>query len=414
MRIRKLSRLEPVELAFSPIEVARRLAHLEGFVFLDSSLPSHASLSIVGALPERRVEGQLPDVSELERTVASLSGAAPPDVGMPDGAAIGWFEYDGRYSFGIYHDLLIFSHRHEQWFARGNLLDALDEGAMFHSEPILFRAEQSREQFLEAVRQAQQYIAAGDIYQVCLAHRFVSEATGCHPWSFYEALRDYSPAPNGAYLDVGGGRTICSASPETFLRFSGREVETRPIKGTRPRRDSQDADERSAYELLTSQKEIAELVMITDLERNDLGRVCEYGSVRVTDLLRLERFEQVFHLVSTVKGTLREGVSQVNALVECFPGGSISGAPKVRAMQIIRELEPVSRGVYTGAIGYFGFNGESQFNIAIRTAEFASGSGSFHAGAGIVADSIPEREWEETLQKASGLILASERIGRNE
>jgi len=154
--------------------------------------------------------------------------------------------------------------------------------------------------------------------------------------------------------------------------------------------------------------------MITDLERNDLGRVCEYGSVRVTDLLRLERFEQVFHLVSTVKGTLRDDLSQVRALAESFPGGSISGAPKVRAMEIIRELEPVPRGAYTGAIGYFGFNGESQFNIAIRTAAFDSRRATFHAGAGIVADSVPEKEWEETLQKAAGLILASQRIGRND
>ena len=158
---------------------------------------------------------------------------------------------------------------------------------------------------------------------------------------------------------------------------------------------------------MTSPKEIAELVMITDLERNDLGRVCEYGSVRVTDLLRLETYEQVFHLVSTVRGQLREGVSHVQALRECFPGGSISGAPKKRALEIIRELEPYPRGIYTGAIGYFGYNGESQFSIAIRTAVFEQERASFHVGAGIVAGSIPENEWQETLDKAKGLLLAA-------
>jgi anthranilate/para-aminobenzoate synthase component I len=147
--------------------------------------------------------------------------------------------------------------------------------------------------------------------------------------------------------------------------------------------------------------------MITDLERNDLGQVCEYGSVNVPDLLRLERFEQVFHLVSTVEGHLRPGVSHVAALRACFPGGSISGAPKKRALEIIAELEPCRRGLYTGAIGYFGYNGESQFSIAIRTAVFKAGQASFHVGAGIVADSVPEREWQETLDKASGLLLAA-------
>ena len=147
--------------------------------------------------------------------------------------------------------------------------------------------------------------------------------------------------------------------------------------------------------------------MITDLERNDLGRVCEYGSVHVADLLRLETFKQVFHLVSTVRGELREDVSHVQALRACFPGGSISGAPKKRALEIIRELEPFPRGIYTGAIGYFGYNGESQFSIAIRTAAFEKASASFHVGAGIVADSVPENEWQETLDKAAGLLLAA-------
>jgi anthranilate/para-aminobenzoate synthase component I len=256
------------------------------------------------------------------------------------------------------------------------------------------------------VGSAREYIAAGDIYQVCLSHPFEAAAENASAWEYFERLRLLSPAPYSAFLNFGGVQ-IASSSPECFLRLSGRQISTRPIKGTRPRKPDMQSDRLSAYDLITSPKEIAELVMITDLERNDLGRVCEYGSVHVADLLRLETFEQVFHLVSTIQGELREGVSHVQALRECFPGGSISGAPKKRALEIIRELEPHPRGIYTGAIGYFGYNGESQFSIAIRTAVFERGVASFHVGAGIVADSIPEKEWQETLDKAAGLLLAA-------
>ena len=165
-------------------------------------------------------------------------------------------------------------------------------------------------------------------------------------------------------------------------------------------------DEKSAYDLITSAKEVAELVMITDLERNDLGQVCEYGSVVATELLKLERYAQVFHLVSTIEGTLRKEVDHLDAFRACFPGGSITGAPKKRAREIISELEPCPRGLYTGAIGCFGFNGESRFNIAIRTLIAEAGELHFQVGAGIVADSVPEKEWEETLHKAAGILQA--------
>jgi anthranilate/para-aminobenzoate synthase component I len=192
--------------------------------------------------------------------------------------------------------------------------------------------------------------------------------------------------------------------------MSGRHIRTRPIKGTRPRRADSGADQKSAFDLVTSPKEIAELVMITDLERNDLGKICEYGTVNVSELVKLERYEQVFHLVSTVVGELRAEIDHVAALRSCFPGGSITGAPKMRAREIIGELEPVPRGLYTGAIGYFGFNRESQFNIAIRTVVIEEKIARFHTGAGIVADSIPEREYQETLDKAAGILLAASRF----
>jgi anthranilate/para-aminobenzoate synthase component I len=183
-------------------------------------------------------------------------------------------------------------------------------------------------------------------------------------------------------------------------------METRPIKGTRPRFANVDDDRRSAYELQTSSKEIAELVMITDLLRNDLGQVCEFGSVRVDEMLQLETYEQVFHLVSTVRGEMRRDLDDIDVLAACFPGGSITGAPKKRACEIIAALEPVPRGLYCGAIGYLGYNGESQFNIAIRTLVREKGMLHYHVGAGIVADSQAAMEYEETLHKARGIQWA--------
>jgi aminodeoxychorismate synthase component I len=311
--------------------------------------------------------------------------------------------FDGSFCFGFYDEPLV----QQAMPSIGSTL----AGPI----PIKFHPEMERADYLSMVERAQEYIAAGDIYQVCLAHRFRAEFSG-DPWPLYLALRRASPAPHAAYLSLGG-ETILSSSPECFLKMSGRHILTRPIKGTRPRMESPAEDERQALELTTSPKEIAELVMITDLERNDLGHVCEFGSVTASQLLHLERYAQVFHLVSTVEGTLREEISQVEALATCFPGGSISGAPKKRALEIIRELESAPRGLFTGAIGYFGYNGESQFNIAIRTVaihrdESGRGLAEFHVGAGITADSHPEREWEETLHKAAGILQAA-RGGRD-
>ncbi|HTV76511.1 MAG TPA: aminodeoxychorismate synthase component I, partial [Candidatus Baltobacteraceae bacterium] len=255
----------------------------------------------------------------------------------------------------------------------------------------------SRAEFISAVQRAQKYIRAGDIYQVNLSQRLSApcEITGRE---FFQKLSAVSPAPFSAFLDCGDFK-IASSSPEQFLRMSGSQIVTRPIKGTRPRDADPTRDAQLAYELQTSAKELAELVMITDLLRNDLGKVCEFGSVQVPELAKLEKFAQVQHLVSTVEGRLRNHVTHFSAFASCFPGGSITGAPKFRAMEIIDELEPVSRGPYCGAIGYLGFNRESQLNIAIRTAICARGKIHFNVGAGIVADSNPEAEYEETLAK---------------
>jgi para-aminobenzoate synthetase component 1 len=268
----------------------------------------------------------------------------------------------------------------------------------------------SRAEFIAAVLRAQEYIRAGHIYQVNLSHR-LSAPCDVSAWELFQKLSAVSPAPFAAYLDChtgspGGRFGIVSSSPEQFLRMSGGHIVTRPIKGTRPRDADATRDAQLAYELQTSPKELAELVMITDLLRNDLGRVCEYGSVQVPDLARLEKFAQVQHLVSTVEGRLRSGVTHFAAFASCFPGGSITGAPKFRAMEIIDELEPASRGPYCGAIGYLGFNRESHLSIAIRTAISRPGAAHFNVGAGIVADSNPESEYEETLAKARGFFAA--------
>jgi para-aminobenzoate synthetase component 1 len=262
----------------------------------------------------------------------------------------------------------------------------------------------SNSDFIAAVERAQSYIRSGDIYQVNLSHRLTAQCdfTG---WELFEKLSAVSPAPFSAFLDCGDFQ-IASSSPEQFLRMSGAHIQTRPIKGTRPRDADPTRDAQLAYELQTSAKELAELVMITDLLRNDLGKVCEYGSVQTPDLARLEKFAQVQHLVSTVEGRLRKGVTHFAALASSFPGGSITGAPKFRAMEIIDELEPVSRGPYCGCIGYLGFNRESQLNIAIRTAVCAAGKIHFNVGAGIVADSDPAAEHAETLAKARGFLAA--------
>ncbi len=385
----------------SPVAAARALREDSGTVFLDSGMTGKG-ISILASQPDLVLAGK-----DWERLDSELTRRQreQTDSGHPEGAAIGYVAFDGSYRFAFYKSLHVFSHEAGTWSNRPDHFLTAAPGELPYS-PLRFAPQIGKEIFLEMVARAREYIAAGDIYQVCLSHPFVSREDQAQAWTFFERLRRLSPAPFSAYLNFGDLQ-IVSSSPECFLRMSGRRISTNPIKGTRPRKAETQSDQLSANELITSAKEIAELVMITDLERNDLGRVCKYGSVQVPDLLRLETFEQVFHLVSTVQGELRKDVSHVQALRECFPGGSISGAPKMRALEIIGELEPFSRGVYTGAIGYFGYNGESQFSIAIRTAVFEKASASFHVGAGIVADSVPESEWQETLDKAAGLLLAA-------
>ncbi len=258
--------------------------------------------------------------------------------------------------------------------------------------------------YCQAIRTAKNYIAAGEIYQVNLSQRF--SCTGLNnPLPIYMRLRRISPAPFAGFFH-GGGYHLLSSSPERFLRLSGSLVETRPIKGTRPRGTSAAEDQRLLHELQTSAKDRAELIMIVDLERNDLGRVCRYGSIIPVDLIRLETHPVVHHLVATIKGELAEGYNHIDCLRACFPGGSITGAPKIRAMEIIEELEPCRRKLYTGSFGYLGFNNETDLNILIRTIVHVNGRYYFNVGGGIVADSDPEMEYDETLHKGKGMMQA--------
>jgi len=269
---------------------------------------------------------------------------------------------------------------------------------------ITLKSNFTPEGYIKAVSRVREYIAAGDVFQVNLSQRFEADLK-IPPYELYKRLRTVNPAPFASYLNFPAA-VIVSASPERFLNVQSDLVETRPVKGTRPRGRDSVEDERLAHELTHSIKDRAENVMIVDLERNDLGRVCHYGTVKVTELAILETFPTVFHLTSTIVGRLRRGKNNIDLLKAIFPGGSITGAPKVRAMEIIDEMEPTKRSVYTGSIGYLSFNGDLDINIVIRTFVIKKGRAYFQVGGGIIYDSDPKAEYMETLDKAKALIQA--------
>src|SRR5437762_355435 len=262
----------------------------------------------------------------------------------------------------------------------------------------------SKDEFENMVRTAKEYIAAGDIYQVVLSQRFETEI-GADPFTVYRALRHVNPSPYMYFIRMGA-LSVIGSSPEMLVRVEGSRVETHPIAGTRPRGRNEEEDLRLADELKRNEKERAEHVMLVDLGRNDLGRVCEFGSVRVPQYMGLERYSHVMHLVSTVEGRLADTHDHLDAMVSCFPAGTVSGAPKIRAMQILSELEPTRRDLYAGAVGYIDFAGNLDFCIAIRTITIRAGKARIQAGAGIVADSNPAAEYEETRDKARALLTA--------
>ncbi|MDA7632930.1 aminodeoxychorismate synthase component I [bacterium] len=460
--------IKEIETDHSPITLAALLRDEIGLVVLESALfqTQEVRFSFVTAAPFAQLEAHGTCCRLTVGTKESLQYGSPwnligqlirkyelleeSDQPFPLGGLFGYFGYEMNRSLsaklaskaaripelpdlsvGFYDSLCVFDHQLQKCFvvSTGMLVDGSRSEttakaklawwteklsapqAEISSLPRSQRwdtkgleSNLSQAEFVSRVAKAKEYISAGDIYQINLSHRLeLPFESDC--FDFYVRLMEVSPAPHAAFLNFKSVQ-IASASPESFLRLSGRHVQTRPIKGTRPRSADPQRDAQLTFELQSSQKELAELVMITDLLRNDIGQICEFGSVTVPELVRLERFPQVQHLVSTIEGILRSEVSHIDALSACFPGGSITGTPKLRAMQIIDELEPIARGPYTGAIGFIGFNQESHMSIAIRTAFKTGGKLYFNVGAGIVADSDPEAEYAETLAKGRGFIEA--------
>ena len=428
------------------------VADLPWAVFLDSGLhhltqsrydviaaEPHTTLVTRGKLTEIRgdaVELSREDPLTLLRQHLDIDPGSACDLPF-SGGAIGYLSYDlarrfGRLpalaadddrmpemAVGIYDWAVVVDHLERRSWLVGQGRDPETDwkwdrlAARFSSIPterarVPFRitaplaSNLSYEAYAAAFRRVHDYIHAGDCYQINLAQRFAAPAVG-DPWLAYQALRIINPAPYSAFLNTPYG-TVMSSSPERFLKLARGHVETRPIKGTRPRAGHPRPDAELAEALRSSAKDRAENVMIVDLLRNDLSKNCELGSVKVPKLFEVESFATVHHLVSTVTGRLRQGRDALDLLRGCFPGGSITGAPKLRAMQIIEELEPHRRGVYCGAIGYLGYDGNMDVNIAIRTLVYSGGAIRFWAGGGIVADSRLEDEYQETFDKAAAML----------
>jgi para-aminobenzoate synthetase component 1 len=442
------------ELPYQPdsARLFETIADLPWAVFLDSGhhYPGQSRYDILSAEPYLRlvtrgplteiyadtVELSREDPLALVRRVLAMDPASGSTIPFC-GGAIGYFGYDlarrierlpalaedteriPEMAIGIYDWAVVVDHRERRSWLVGQGRDPETDlkwnGLLERFRTI--RVEKPRapfrilspvtsnvthEQYARAFRRIRGYIHDGDCYQVNLAQRFAANATG-DPWLAYQALRVINPAPFSAYLTTPYAQILC-ASPERFLKVEGRRVETKPIKGTRPRAGHPRADAELSEALRLSEKDRAENVMIVDLLRNDLSRNCAPGTVRVPRLFEVESYPTVHHLVSTVTGELREGRDALDLLRGCFPGGSITGAPKLRAMQIIEELEPQRRGIYCGAIGYVGFDGNMDLNIAIRTLVYSGGVIRCWAGGGIVADSQLEDEYQETFDKAAAML----------
>ncbi|MFD3448329.1 aminodeoxychorismate synthase, component I [Microbacteriaceae bacterium 4G12] len=378
----------------------------------------------------------------MEARKTSHQAACPPF----QGGAIGYFSYDCiRYieripslaeddlqipelAFLVFDDVAVYDHQENVlWLMTHYEEDEDEEAAGAHLEELrklwtkqvpsvsiplqhVSSTESSvsftEEAFVEAVERVQEYIAAGDVFQINLSVR-QAEPLRSHPIEIYTKLREINPSPYMSYLELADFQ-IVSGSPELLIKKQGNEVSTRPIAGTRSRGRDEAEDERLATELIENEKERAEHVMLVDLERNDLGRVCIYGTVEVNEFMVIEKYSHVMHIVSNVRGEIAEEVDAFSVVKAVFPGGTITGAPKIRTMEIIEELEPVRRGIYTGSIGWLGYSGDMELNIVIRTLLAKDGQAYVQAGAGIVIDSNPKNEYKESLKKAIALWRAKE------
>ncbi|MBI4411762.1 MAG: aminodeoxychorismate synthase component I [Deltaproteobacteria bacterium] len=432
---------KPAVLEFPVIPGIDKIVEVVGNIpdsfFLDSADQTHSArrFSYAGLTPPDVLSGNSNPWATLDSAYREI--ARPVDSSVPFcGGLAGFIGYEGNYRFGLYDSVLVFDHRENRsllasWKLSTTELKTEADRWMNLLESTPIRDEQTEaagkihfpwtyERYQEKIQNIKDYLIAGDVYQINLTGRFEVETTRSSS-SIYKRLRKISPAPYSTFLNCGDFQ-ILSASPECFMEINGNQITTRPIKGTRRRSAYPMEDARLRQELLSSEKDGAELLMIVDLERNDLGKICEYGSVRVGAIhpikrgrslcdelpLRfdIETFAQVHHLVTAVSGRLKPEITPVAALQTLFPGGSVTGAPKIRAMEIISELEETPRSVYTGALGYIGAGGNTLLNIPIRTLTKRGDKVAFHAGGGIVIDSDPLAEYEEMMVKAEGMMKA--------
>ena len=350
----------------------------------------------LGYQPDRILTGGPGETGELE---AELNRHSKKNVSWdqphPAGAAIGGFDFEGNWHFSFYSKLEA-RPLGDLWPEGEGIFSVLDEDWDCRTGP---------EEYAEMVRQAHEEIRKGEIYQVNLARFMRYESEGLDAWEFFRWLWRTGQAPRSFFYRMGE-KVLAGASMELFLGIEGDRVITQPIKGTRARGLNREGDERAAFELGTDPKEVAELVMITDLLRNDLGAICQFGSVEVRDLVRSRSFSHVHHLFSTIEGKLRSGLGMVGAVKECLPGGSVTGAPKKRAVEILQSLEVEPRGFYTGAVGYFGYDGTARFAMGIRMAEITGNTVRCGVGSGITIGSDPLGEYEETKAKARVMVEA--------
>ncbi len=399
----------------------------EGDVFelLRDSLAGHSPARLPGLPPF--TAGAVGFFSyDAVRLIENLPETAKDELGMPD-ACLMFFDTVLAFDHVKQEILLIATadlQRHKPQAAYANAVRRLHDLERRLAKPLPKPARHSahgklqlkhrtrKQDYLAGVERIKEYIAAGDIFQAVLSQRFDVEP-GVDPFAVYRALRIVNPSPYMYFLRMGlrrpGDTHLAGSSPELLVRVHGRKVEYRPIAGTRPRGEDEEQDRTIEAELRKDEKEVAEHIMLVDLGRNDVGRVSEYGSVNVKELMFVERYSHVMHLVSALEGTLRPELSAVDAFRACFPAGTLSGAPKVRAMEIIEELEPARRGVYGGSVFYADFSGNFDSCIAIRSLLMRGKQGHIQAGSGIVADSIPEKEFEESVNKAKAVVRAIER-----
>jgi anthranilate synthase component I len=454
----------------TPVGAHLRIAHGAKYSFLLESIEGGENIArhtFAGANPEEvfRARGRIckletggreihfddDPIEQMRRLTARYHPVRVPGLPPLIGGAIGYFAYDmvrlvekipasGRDDLGLddcvmmfFHGLIVFDHvQHRIWVIRnvftegkGSLREKYDaarreiqivrrklEGPLprrarsSRGGKLRVQSNMTRSQYLAAIRKAKAYIRAGDIFQVVPSQRF-SARTNADPFEIYRALRVVNPSPYMYFLKLDDV-SVVGSSPEMLVKVQGRDIFYRPIAGTVPRGSDENEDRALEAKLLCDPKERAEHIMLVDLGRNDLGRVCEYGSVKPERLMFVERYSHVMHLVSSLRGRLRESVDCFEALMSCFPAGTLSGAPKIRAMEIIDELEPTRRGIYAGAILYLDFSGNLDSCIALRTLVAKKGRVYIQAGGGVVADSVPEREYQETVNKARAVVKALE------